>query len=337
MMDFNTSEILIPRIFNVEESDFDQLALDIFRFQFEHNPTYKEYATLIGKEKKAVTSIYEIPFLPIQLFKSRAIQTGIFEAETIFESSGTTGSVPSRHHVKDIGLYEQSFLKAFRLFYGDLEDYCILGLLPSYLERGHSSLVYMVDKLINESGNKNSGFYLNEFEKLKFTIAHNEQSSIKTILIGVTYALLDFAEQFPMPLQHTIIMETGGMKGRRDEIPKPLLHQKLKEAFGVAAIHSEYGMTELLSQAYSKADGLFICPPWMKMLTRSEDDPLQINKMNANEMSQRGAINIIDLTNIYSCSFIATEDYGLLNKDGSIEILGRLKESDTRGCSQLWT
>lgn len=266
----------------------------------------------------------------------------------IFESSGTTASEPSRHLVKDPGIYETSFLESFELFYGPVDQYCILGLLPSYLERSHSSLVYMVNRLIHESGHPESGFYLQEFEKLRSVLEELEKKAQPAILFGVSFALLDFAQGNPIPLKHTIIIETGGMKGRRKEMIREELHQVLKEKFSLNTIHSEYGMTELLSQAYSSGNGIFHCPPWMRVCIRDEDDPLRVHgpwsivhspnstvfsQQSSVNSQQSGLINIIDLANIYSCSFISTDDAGKLYPDGSFEVLGRADNSDLRGCS----
>lgn len=271
--------------------------------------------------------------MPIQFFKTHQIKTTAFNALQVFESSGTTQFTPSRHFVKDAGIYTQSFSKAFAQFYGNPSEWCIIGLLPSYLERQHSSLVVMVDELVKQSAHPQSGFYLYEQQKLADTLTALEKQQQKTLLIGVTFALLDFAEQYPMPLKHTTIMETGGMKGRRTEMTRREVHDILTAAFHVPEIHSEYGMTELLSQAYSKGNGIFSCPPWMKILIRDEEDPLNVYTSSAN--TTRGAINVIDLANIYSCSFIATEDAGILHKNGNFEILGRIDNSDIRGCSLL--
>ncbi len=317
------------KIFEVKHGEFEATALEIFNFQYQNNPVYKAYTNALQINPASVQSIAQIPFLPIRFFKSHTITTGLFEPALVFESSGTTGSINSKHFVKDISLYEESFLKGFAAFYGNIQDWCIIGLLPSYLERSSSSLVYMVYKLIGMSQHSESGFYLYDHDKLHRVLAELEKDNKKTLLIGVTYALLDFAEQFPMLLKNTIIMETGGMKGRREEMIRPEVHRLLKNAFGDMPVHSEYGMTELLSQAYSKGDGIFDCPPWMKVLVRDEEDPLLIKTQGS------GVINIIDLANIYSCSFIATDDAGKLNLDGSFEVVGRIDGSDLRGCSLM--
>jgi hypothetical protein len=282
-----------------------------------------------------VNRIEQIPFLPIQFFKSQVIKTTNFEPEVIFESSGTSGSINSKHFIKDVSLYVKSFSKCFELFYGPTKEWCILGLLPSYLERKNSSLVYMVDKLIAQSEYLQSGFFLNEHEKLFSVLNELEKRRQKTLLVGVTFALLDFAEHYSLPLHHTTIMETGGMKGRREELVRDQVHAILKKSFQLASIHSEYGMTELLSQAYSKEKGIFHCPPWMKVMVRDEEDPLRVYSHESIVGSQTGALNIIDLANIYSCSFIATDDFGKIHADGSFEVLGRIDNSDLRGCSLL--
>jgi phenylacetate-coenzyme A ligase PaaK-like adenylate-forming protein len=323
----------IDKVFSVQESDFEATTLEIFRFQYEQNPVYKAYADAIGAGPLSVHKCDQIPFLPIRFFKSHAIQSGSFSPAVIFESSGTTGTINSQHRVRDTDLYKQSFTNAFELFYGPITDYCIIGLLPSYLERQHSSLVYMVNELIRQTGHPSSGFYLDEWDKLGRLLHQLEEKKQKTLLIGVTFALLDLAERHPMPLKHTLLMETGGMKGRRQEMIREEVHAILKKAFHLPAIHSEYGMTELLSQAYSKGDGIYQCPPWMRILLRDEEDPLTIKKQHT---ASTGAINIIDLANIYSCSFIATDDAGRLLSNGKFEVLGRMDNTDLRGCSLLY-
>ena len=327
------------KIFSVKENSFRQLALDIFHFQYEANPVYNSYVNALGKTLSAVDKIEKIPFLPISFFKTDEIKTGKFNADVIFKSSGTTQTINSRHHVKDASIYIQSFTKAFEKIYGDLKRWCILGLLPSYLEKGDSSLVYMVDNFVKQSQHAQGGFYLYDLNKLEQTIFSLERSDQKTLLIGVTYALLDFAENFPTDLKNTIIMETGGVKGRREELTRMEVHERLKTAFGNIEVHSEYGMTELLSQAYAKKEGRFQCPPWMRVFIRDDEDPLTVYNSqsaasNRNE-TLTGAINIIDLANVYSCSFIATDDVGKLYADKSFEVLGRMDGSDLRGCSLL--
>ena len=321
------------KIFNVTAVGFDTLALEIFRFQHTYNPVYRAFSDQLGVNPAKVREIRQIPCLPIRFFKTHAIRTGVFEPAVIFESSGTTGTVNSRHEVFNTALYEESFNRCFELFYGDISNFCVLGLLPSYLERGHSSLVYMVDHLVKKSGHPRSGFYLHNYEGLAAVLQELEAAGQKTLLIGVTYALLDLAEQFPMPLQHSIVMETGGMKGRRKELVRAEVHERLRAAFQLDHIHSEYGMTELLSQGYSAGDGIFDCPPWMRILLRDEEDPLHVYPYGSE--TRAGAINVIDLANVYSCSFIATDDAGRIQADGKFEVLGRLDNSDLRGCSLM--
>jgi hypothetical protein len=328
----NTS--LSEKIFTASQDNFTALALEVFQFQYQYNPVYNQYCQTLRVDISTIDTIEKIPFLPISFFKTHRITTTDFEPQLIFESSGTTQTINSRHLIKDIGLYEKSFNKAFEIFYGNPQNWCIIALLPSYLERNNSSLVLMADRLIKQSEHSASGFYLNELDALQKTITQLETERQKTLLIGVTFALLDFGELFPMPLKHTTIMETGGMKGRREEITRQRVHEILTSSFQLPTIHSEYGMTELLSQAYSNGNGIFNCPPWMKILIREDDDPLVVNA-NAKENNISGAINIIDLANIYSCSFIATDDAGKLYTDNSFEVLGRLDNSDIRGCSLL--
>jgi phenylacetate-coenzyme A ligase PaaK-like adenylate-forming protein len=317
------------KVFSVKEENFEALALEVFDFQYKNNPVYQAYVQALQVNPASVTSLEQIPFLPIRFFKSHTIKTTSFEPKVVFESSGTTGVINSRHFIKDLLLYEESFSKGFELFYGSFNNWCIIGLLPSYLERRNSSLVYMANKLIQQSQHPQSGFYLNEYDKLFALFNKLEQEKQKTLLIGVSFALLDFTEKFPLQLQSTIVMETGGMKGRRREMIREELHSCLKNKLGVNAVHSEYGMTELLSQAYSKGEGVFNCPPWMKIMIRDDEDPLLIKK------SGSGAVNIIDLANIYSCCFIATDDVGRVNSNGSFEIAGRMDGSDQRGCSLM--
>ena len=318
----------------VNAQNFTEAALEVFQFQYEHNIVYNQFCKALNIDAASIHAIEKIPFLPIAFFKTHTIVTTQFNPETIFESSGTTQTINSKHLVKDVGLYEKSFNAAFKLFYGEPADWCIIALLPAYLERNNSSLVLMAEKLIEQSKHPESGFYLNEFDKLHHTLLQLEKQQQPTLLIGVTFALLDFAEQYPMDLQYTTIMETGGMKGRRAEITRQEVHQILMDNLGLSKVHSEYGMTELLSQAYSKGDGIFNCPPWMKVLVREEDDPLSVLIADADKTIS-GAVNIIDLANIYSCSFIATDDAAKLYRDESFEILGRLDNSDIRGCSLL--
>lgn len=327
---------IIKEVFEADNAAWPALALKIFAFQYEQNPVYRQYCDILQITVADVHKPEDIPFLPIQFFKSHTVASGSFEPATIFESSGTTGSVNSKHFVKDVAVYEQSFLKGFEKFYGNPEEYCIIGLLPSYLERGSSSLVYMVNELIKRSGHPSGGFYLYEHEKLQQAIVENEAKGQRTLLIGVTYALLDFFQEYPMQLQHTIIMETGGMKGRREELTRDEVHRLLQQQSGLSTIHSEYGMTELLSQAYSSGNGIFYPSDSMKILVRAEDDPFDVAADIPGEKKFiSGAINIIDLANIYSCSFIATDDMAKLYVDESFEVLGRLDNSDIRGCGLM--
>jgi hypothetical protein len=320
-------------LFDFNISAFDAKALEIFRFQAMYNPVYRQYVELLGVDPGSIARIVDIPFLPVGFFKTHRVVCGDFEPQAVFESSGTTGSVNSRHYVKDTAIYRESFLNGFKKFYGDPAGWCIIGLLPSYLERQHSSLVFMVDDLVKGSRSGESGFYLYEFDKLYDTLTQLEKQKQKTLLIGVTFALLDFAERFPMTLQHTMVMETGGMKGRRAEMTRQQVHELLTAGLGVKQVHSEYGMTELLSQGYSQGEGIFSTSDTMKILVREEDDPLQIH--DAGDQAQRGIINVIDLANIFSCSFIATEDAGKLYPDGSFEVTGRVDNSDIRGCTLM--
>lgn len=320
----------VSRLFNINNEVAFNVALNtVFQFQYTNNAIYRQWCNLNGLNDSQLITPETVPYLPISFFKTHAVLSTSFTAEQIFESSGTTGTINSKHYVKDIAVYEQSFNTAFQQFYGNATNYCVIGLLPSYLERNNSSLVFMVNELIEQSKHPLSGFYLNEFDKLYSVLQQLEQQKQPTLLIGVTFGLLDFAEQYALPLNHSIIMETGGMKGRRRELTRQEVHALLQQCFGVSSIHSEYGMTELLSQAYSTGNGKFVCPPWMKVVVRDEDDPLHI------KTSGKGILNIIDLANVYSCSFIATDDIGVLYKDGSFEVQGRMDNSDIRGCSLL--
>jgi phenylacetate-coenzyme A ligase PaaK-like adenylate-forming protein len=318
-------------IFNIRsEIEFNEMALKVFKHQFENNKVYRSFCDLLYKHPSEVKKVEDIPFLPIQFFKSHDIISSIKEVEATFTSSGTTGQKNSKHLITDLSLYQESFTKAFEGFYGKIEDYVVLALLPSYLERDGSSLIHMVNHMIKSSKSSKSGFYLNNLEALKNTLQSLELQKQKTLLIGVSFALLDFVEKYNMQLSNAIIMETGGMKGRRKELIRNELHSKLKAGFGVKKIHSEYGMTELLSQAYSKGNGVFETPPWMKVLTRDPEDALSIQ-----EQGKTGGINIIDLANINSCSFIATQDLGKVHANGSFEVLGRFDQSDIRGCNLM--
>jgi hypothetical protein len=323
-------EIYKTTIFNLKSvGSFEQVAIEAFNFQYHNNLIYHQYCELIKIQPEKVTTIEEIPFLPIEFFKSNQILCGNSEVQTIFTSSGTTGNMQSKHYVTDLSFYENSFYKAFQYFYGELNEFCILGLLPSYIERKGSSLIYMVNELIKNSGSSESGFFLYDLDALFYKIQNLESQGRKYLLIGVSFALLDFVEKYKISISNGIVMETGGMKGRRKEITRDELHTILKTSFGVKQIHSEYGMTELLSQAYSKADGVFNCPAWMKVLCRDTNDPFTINKHGT------GALNIIDLANINSCCFVETSDLGKINKDGSFEVTGRFDSSDVRGCNLM--
>ena len=318
----------INKIFNcTNDATFEKLALEMYDFQMDNNLTYAAYAALILRGKNP-ENINEIPFLPVEFFKTEQIICQGQAIEEIFLSSGTSGE-QSKHLVSNIELYKSSYQKAFQLFYGDITDYCILALLPSYKEREGSSLIYMVDDLIKKSKHPQSNYYLNNYEELATTLKELESKKQKTILFGVAYALLDLAEEFPQKLEHIIIMETGGMKGQRKELIKEEIHSILKQSFATENIHSEYGMTELLSQGYSKGNNIFKTPPWMKILTRDINDPLSIIN------NKTGGINVIDLANIYSCPFIATQDLGRTFDDGSFSVLGRFNNADVRGCNLL--
>lgn len=333
-MEIPKTNELAEKVFSISnDEELGQIALEVFRFQYYNNPVYRQFCDVIDRTPPKVAALEQVPFLPISFFKTHPVITFEGEPEIIFKSSGTTGSTTSSHFVKETELYQRSFLIAFERFYGKAEDYCILGLLPSYLERGDSSLVFMVKELIERSGHPQSGFYLYEHHQLAHVLTGLEAAGQKTLLIGVTYALLDFANEYQMNLNNTIVMETGGMKGRGIELVRSEVHQIIKNAFGVDTVHSEYGMTELLSQGYAKTEGKFFTPPWMNVLIRDETDPL--SSVDRQEKPVSGAINIIDLANIYSCSFIATEDMGRLHPDGSFEVLGRMDNSDVRGCSLM--
>ena len=331
---------LEKKVFDASPDNFNELAIELFQFQYFHNSIYRHYCDALKINIRNIELPVQIPFLPISFFKTHAVTTSGVEPAVIFESSGTTGHTSSKHLVKDLSIYRKSFIGCYERFYGPAEDKCILALLPAFLERKGSSLVFMMDELIKKSQDPLSGFYLYDHEKLHRSILHNELLKHPTLLLGLTYALLDFAEKFPLQLRHTIIMETGGMKGRREEMTRQQVHYQLRERLGSALIHSEYGMTELLSQAYSKGDGIFHCPPWMKVLVREEDDPLLVKMVpdparGEEENTLNGVLNIIDLANIYSCCFIATDDIGRLHPNGSFEVQGRLDASDIRGCSLM--
>lgn len=323
---------------DLTKEEFEQLAMEIFYYQAVFNPVYREYLSYLKKDLRRITRIEEIPFMPIDFFKTHKVLCEKEEEELAdniawqqeFWSSGTTNSLRSKHYVKEISWYEASFMKGFELFYGNLRDYAILALLPNYMDNPHSSLIYMVDHLIKASGHPLSAFYLDDFVDLENSLAELESKRQKYILLGVSYALLDFIMQSEFNLNSGIIMETGGMKGRRKEVTREELHQHLIRQLAVPTIHSEYGMSELLSQAWSKGQGRFTTPPWMKIMIRDNYDPFSYVKEG-----QSGGINVIDLANIYSCSFIETRDLGKMLSDGSFEVLGRFDHSEIRGCNLM--
>ena len=318
-------------VFNIQDqSDFKTCALQVFRHQFKNNAIYRSFCDLLYIHSSDVKEVEEIPFLPIQFFKSHAVLSSIQAVQETFTSSGTTGSSISKHMVTDVSWYKKSYTKGFEHFYGPIEEYTVLGLLPNYLERDGSSLIYMVDDFIKKSNKPASGFYLNNLTELSKTLIALDKKGEKVLLIGVTFALLDLIERQQFKLQNTIIMETGGMKGRRKEIIRNELHEILCAGFGVSKIYSEYGMTELLSQGYSSGDGVFDCPPWMKILARDTEDALTMVGSN-----KTGGLNVIDLANYNSCSFIATQDLGKVDNNGRFEVLGRFDHSDIRGCNLM--
>lgn len=302
----------------------------MFRFQYENNKVYQEFCDFLKTNPQKVKSLQQIPFLPIQFFKSHEVVSNTNPIQETFTSSGTTGIITSKHLVTDVSLYNESYRKGFSEFYGNIEDYVVLALLPSYLEREGSSLIYMVKDLIAESNHPESGFYLHNHHELIAKLIALDEVGQNVVLIGVTFALLDLIEKQQFQLQHTIIMETGGMKGKRKEMIREELHEQLSKGFGVSAIHSEYGMTELLSQAYSLGNGVFECPSWMQILVRDTEDALTYI-----QDGKTGGINVIDLANINSCSFIATQDLGKKNPNNSFEVLGRFDNSDIRGCNLM--
>ena len=312
------------------KKEFEKITLKVFRYQYENNKVYQAFCNHLGKNPSNVKQLNAIPFLPVQFFKSETIVSNLDQVQAVFTSSGTTGAITSQHFVTDISIYENSYNIAFTQFYGNIQEYCVLALLPSYIEREGSSLIYMVNDLIAKSNHKDSGFYLNNLEQLANKIIELENESQNVLLIGVTYALLDLIEYKKFNLKNTIIMDTGGMKGKRKEIIREELHQTLCEGFGVNTIHSEYGMTELLSQAYSLGNGIFECPLWMDVLIRDTEDAFQYV-----ENGKTGGINIIDLANINSCSFIATQDLGKKHQNMTFEVLGRFDNSDIRGCNLM--
>ena len=318
-------------IFNIQTpEEFTQVALQVFKHQFKNNKVYRSFCDLLYVHPSDVTTIEQIPFLPIQFFKSKKVLSSSDEIQEIFSSSGTTGSITSKHLVTDLSWYETSYLKGFNHFYGNIENYVVLALLPNYLERKGSSLVYMVDDLIKKSKQSESGFYLDNLDKLIKKLIELDKKGQKVLLIGVSFALLDLIEKHQFNLKNTIVMETGGMKGRRKELVRHELHAILSKGFGIQKIHSEYGMTELLSQGYSKGNGVFNCPPWMQILIRDTEDALTILPNG-----KSGGINVIDLANYNSCAFIATQDLGKVSQNNDIEIIGRFDNSDIRGCNLM--
>ncbi len=325
------SATLIKRIFKSHTAGkFNDLAVEIFRYQYENNAVYRQFVSHLNCRPQQVNSLEQIPFMPIGFFKEHRIYCGPAVPEHYFESSATTGSITSKHYYAQPGVYLKSLFGGFRHFYGNPEDYCILALLPSYLERGGSSLVFMVQQLIEASGHPGSGFYLHNHDELADKLSQLEAAGQKSLLIGVSFALLDLIEKHPFNLKHTTVMETGGMKGRRRELVREELHEQLRRGFGVNTIHSEYGMTELFSQAYSKGEGRFETPPWMQVMIRDVNDPLSLTGHG-----KTGGINVTDLANIHTCSFIATQDLGRTTADGTFEVLGRFDHSDVRGCNLM--
>lgn len=325
------TSFLENRIFQISNNnEFNDLAINIFQYQVKKNPVYRSFVQQLGRTTNKISDFHDIPFLPVEFFKSNKVISGEFRPELTFYSSGTTGQIQSCHYIKNRNIYFESLTKSFQIFFGDPADYVILALLPSYIERDGSSLVHMVKTLIEQNSQAESGFYLNDYSALYDLLKNLKKSDKKVILFGVTFALLDMAERFPVEFPELVIIETGGMKGRRKEIVREELHRIIKAAFGVKKVYSEYGMTELLSQAYSTGKGLFTCPPWMKVLIRDTNDPL-----NLITSGKTGGVNVIDLANIHSCSFIATQDLGKIHKDGRFEVLGRFDNSEVRGCNLM--
>lgn len=323
-------QVNAENIFNVTSDAFADLALNVFRFQYTNNEVYRAFCNGLRRTPEQVNSVDAIPFLPVEFFKTHRVVSSNAPAEIVFTSSGTTGSVTSRHEVSDVSIYLRSLTECFRFAYGNPEDWTFLFLLPGYMDREGSSLVYMAEKLRGMSRSTSSGFYLRNHEELNAQLTQLRNTNQKVMLLGVTYALLDHAEKFPIQFPELTVMETGGMKGKRKEMTREELHSVLAPAFGVKSIHSEYGMTELLSQAYSKGQGIYSCPPWMRIRIRETHDPFSIAATG-----KTGGINIIDLANINSCSFISTSDLGKLHTDGTFEVLGRFDHSDLRGCNLM--
>lgn len=308
--------------------NFEKAAIELFHYQYNDNPVYAEFVNNLDIKPLSVKKLSDIPFLPVEIFKYREVKT-VPEVAKVFTSSGTSGIRSSKHYVHDLSLYESSFITAFERFYGKVENYCVLALLPGYLERTGSSLVYMVNRFIEMSPYEQSGSYLYDHASLAEVLAGNEADETPTLLIGVTFGLLDFADEYQLDLKNTIVIETGGMKGRRKELTREEVHTILKHRLGVNSVHSEYGMTELLSQAYSKGDGLYQPPPWMKILAYDFYNPLQ------NQRTGKGGLKIIDLANIYSCAFVQTQDVGEVYDDGTFYVSGRFDHSDIRGCNLM--
>lgn len=323
------------QLLSIDDNQFEHLALEVFEMQYHANTIYRRFCDLLQRKPTSVRSIYEIPFLPVDLYKTHSIRSSYShsntpdEATPYFETSSTTGQVPGRHYVPDLAWYDKVSFRIFEEQWGKPSQYCILALLPSYLEREHSSLVHMTQMLMKASDHIDNGFYLHDTNSLSHKLAQLEAQGQKTLLLGVTYALLDFATQYPMPLSHCTVMETGGMKGRKQEWTRSQVHQHLSQAFNLPFIATEYGMTELLSQAYAKAEGIYSSPPWMRILLRDINDPQEVGQC------ERGLVNIIDLANIDSCCFVATQDIGVLHNAHRFEILGRADYAELRGCSLL--
>lgn len=325
-----TRKNLKKAVLNINAQNFDATALAIFQYQYQHNVVYRQFVDLLKINPQSIKVVEKIPFLPISFFKNFEIKAGNWTAETVFSSSGTTGQITSQHFVRDVDLYQKITEQGFEYFYGKVDNYSVLALLPAYLERQGSSLVYMANHFINLSKQKNSDFFLYNYDALVEQLKYNQKQNIPTLLLGVSFALWDLAEQFPTDLSKVIIMETGGMKGRRKEVTRDELHGIFTKAFQMQFIHSEYGMTELLSQGYSKGKGIFYPTPTLKIFTREITDPLSMQKKG-----KVGGVNIIDLANLDSCSFLATDDLGRVYDDGSFEILGRFDNSDIRGCNLM--
>lgn len=317
-------------LYSLNEGNFADIALQLFHFQSENNPVYKEYLRHLGCDARAVTALAQIPFLPISFFKKHSIKTGAWTAEVSFSSSGTTGLSPSVHPVKDLTFYLNHTVRCFEYFFGSLENYRFLCLLPSYLERKGSSLISMMTHFIKRSRSSNSGFYLNHTEELLRELKNSDDGGKKTVLWGVTFALLDLASRYQPDLGRCLVFETGGMKGRREELTRHEVHEILKSAFAVEKIYSEYGMTELFSQAYTRGENAFFCPPWMKIVVRDMTDPFRKGLLN-----ETGGINVIDLANVDSIAFLETEDIGRAYANGSFEVLGRFDNSEVRGCNLM--